>query len=107
MRPLDEIKVIEMAGLAPSPYASGGYQREQGISKAGSVRVRSMAVEIAWCWLRFQPQSKLSKWFNERFSSGGSRMRRIGIVAMARKLLVDLWLYLEHGVIPEGALQTS
>jgi len=97
-------EVGALAGLAPSPYASGGYQREQGISKAGSVRVRSMAVEIAWCWLRFQSQSKLSKWFNERFASGGSRMRRIGIVAMARKLLVDLWLYLEHGVIPEGAL---
>jgi len=97
-------EVGALAGLAPSPYASGGYQREQGISKAGSVRVRSMAVEIAWCWLRFQPQSKLSKWFNERFASGGSRMRRIGIVAMARKLLVDLWLYLEHGVIPQGAL---
>jgi transposase len=94
-------EVGALAGLAPSPYASGGYQREQGISKAGSVRVRSMAVEISWCWLRFQPQSKLSKWFNERFASG---MRRIGIVAMARKLLVDLWLYLEHGVIPEGAL---
>jgi transposase len=97
-------EVGALAGLAPSPYASGGYQREQGISKAGSVRVRSMAVEISWCWLRFQPQSKLSKWFNERFASGGSRMRRIGIVAMARKLLVDLWLYLEHGVIPQGAL---
>jgi len=97
-------EVGALAGLAPSPYASGGYQREQGISKAGSVRVRSMAVEISWCWLRFQPQSKLSKWFNERFASGGSRMRRIGIVAMARKLLVDLWLYLEHGLIPEGAL---
>ena len=97
-------EVGALAGLAPSPYTSGGYQREQGISKAGSVRVRSMAVEIAWCWLRFQPQSKLSKWFNERFASGGNRMRRIGIVAMARKLLVDLWLYLEHGLIPEGAL---
>jgi len=97
-------EVGALAGLAPSPYASGGYQREQGISKAGSVRVRSMAVEISWCWLRFQPKSKLSKWFNERFASGGSRMRRIGIVAMARKLLVDLWLYLEHGVVPQGAL---
>ena len=97
-------EVGALAGLAPSPYASGGYQREQGISKAGNARVRSMAVEIAWCWLRFQPQSKLSKWFNERFASGGSRMRRIGMVAMARKLLVDLWLYLEHGVVPEGAL---
>jgi len=97
-------EVGALAGLAPSPYASGGYQREQGISKAGNARVRTMAVEIAWCWLRFQPQSKLSQWFNERFASGGSRMRRVGMVAMARKLLVDLWLYLEHGVVPEGAL---
>jgi len=97
-------EVGALAGLAPSPYASGGYQREQGISKAGNARVRTMAVEIAWCWLRFQPQSKLSKWFNERFSSGGSRMRRVGMVAMARKLLVDLWQYLEHGIVPEGAL---
>jgi transposase len=97
-------EVGSLAGLAPSPYASGGYQREQGISKAGNARVRTMAVEIAWCWLRFQPQSKLSKWFNERFASGGSRMRRVGMVAMARKLLVDLWLYLEHGIVPEGAL---
>jgi transposase len=96
-------EVGALAGLTPTPYASGGYQREQGISKAGSSRVRTMAVEIAWCWLRFQPQSKLSKWFNERFASGGSRMRRIGIVAMARKLLVDLWRYLEHGIIPAGA----
>ena len=96
-------EVGALAGLTPTPYASGGYQREQGISKAGSSRVRTMAVEIAWCWLRFQPQSKLSKWFNERFASGGSRMRRIGIVAMARKLLVDLWRYLEHGIIPADA----
>ena len=66
-----------------------------------------MAVEIVWCWLRFQPQSKLSQWFNERFAGGGSRMRRIGIVALARKLLIALWRYLEHGVIPEGAIIKS
>ena len=66
-----------------------------------------MAVEIGWCWLRFQPQSKLSQWFNKRFTSGGKRMRRIGIVALARKLLISLWRYLEHGVVPEGATVKS
>jgi transposase len=100
-------EVAALAGLTPTPYDSGGSQREQGISKAGNKRIRTMAVEIAWCWLRFQPQSKLSQWFNERFAGGGSRMRRIGIVALARKLLIDLWRYLEHGVIPEGALIKS
>jgi len=97
-------EVAALAGLTPTPYDSGGSQREQGISKAGNKRIRTMAVEIGWCWLRFQPQSKLSQWFNERFAGGGSRMRRIGIVALARKLLIALWRYLEHGVIPEGAL---
>ena len=97
-------EVAALAGLTPTPYDSGGSQREQGISKAGNKRIRTMAVEIAWCWLRFQPQSKLSQWFNERFAGGGSRMRRIGIVALARKLLISLWRYLEHGVIPEGAI---
>jgi transposase len=96
-------EIAALAGLAPSPYDSGGTVREQGISKAGSTRIRTLAVEIAWSWLRFQPQSKLSLWYMERFAGGGSRMRRIGIVAMARRLLIDLWRYLEHGVIPEGA----
>jgi len=100
-------EVAALAGLTPTPYDSGGSQREQGISKAGNKRIRTMAVEIAWCWLRFQPQSKLSQWFNERFAGGGSRMRRIGIVALARKLLIALWRYLEHGVIPEGAIIKS
>ncbi len=90
-------------GLTPTPYDSGGSQREQGISKSGRGRLRALSVQIAWGWLRFQPQSKLSLWFMERFAGGGSRMRRIGIVAMARRLMIDLWRYLEHGVIPEGA----
>ena len=92
-----------LSGLTPTPYDSGASQREQGISKAGNERVRTLAVEMAWVWLRFQPQSKLSKWYTQRFAEGGKRMRRIGIVAMARRLLIDLWRYLEHGVIPEGA----
>lgn len=97
-------ELASLAGLTPTPYDSGGIQREQGISKAGNKRIRSLAVEMAWVWLRFQPQSKLSQWYMERFAGGGKRMRRIGIVAMARKLLIDLWRYLEHGVIPEGVL---
>ena len=91
------------AGLQPTPYASGASRREQGISKAGNRRMRSMMMEIAWAWLRFQPASKLSRWFMERFALGGPRMRRIGIVALARKLLIALWRYVEKGEIPEGA----
>ena len=90
-------------GLSPSPYNSGTAEREQGISKAGNRRVRSLLVEIAWYWLRYQRHSALSQWFAQRFGSGGKRMRRIGIVALARRLLVALWRYVEHGVIPPGA----
>jgi transposase len=96
-------EVAALAGLTPTPYDSGGRLREQGISKAGNRRVRTLAIEIAWAWLRFQPRSKLSRWFLERFADGGSRMRRIGIVALARRLLIDLWRFLEYGVVPEGA----
>jgi transposase len=92
-----------LSGLTPTPYDSGASQREQGISKAGNERVRTLAVEMAWVWLRFQPQSKLSRWYTQRFAEGGKRMRRIGIVAMARRLLIDLWRYLEQGLVPEGA----
>lgn len=101
-------QVGSLAGLAPTPYQSGDrLHREQGISRAGNERVRSMAIEIAWAWLRFQPQSQLSLWFQERFARGGSRSRRIGIVALARKLLVALWRYLETGEIPAGAALKS
>jgi transposase len=96
-------EVAALAGLTPTPYDSGKRLREQGISKAGNRRVRTLAIEIAWAWLRYQPQSKLSMWFLERFATGGSRMRRIGIVALARRLLIDLWRFLEYGVVPEGA----
>jgi len=89
-------------GLTPTPYDSGGSQHEQGISKAGRGRIRALNIQIAWGWLRFQPQSKLSRWYMERFALGGKRMRRIGIVAVARRLLIDLWRYLEYGVVPEG-----
>ena len=96
-------EVDGLTGLTPTPYDSGESLREQGISKAGNQRVRALAVEIAWAWLRFQPQSKLSQWYMKRYANGGKRMRRIGIVAMARRLLIDLWRYLEYDKIPEGA----
>jgi transposase len=96
-------QVGALAGLTPTPYTSGASSREQGISKAGNRHVRAMAIEIAWGWLRFQPRSKLTLWYRERFGHGNSRLRRIGIVAVARRLLVDLWRYVEFGVVPEGA----
>lgn len=90
------------AGLDGSPYASGDSNTEQGISKAGNARVRAMMIELAWSWLRLQPTSELTKWFEENFAKG-KRSRRIGIVAVARKLLVALWKYLEKGELPAGA----
>jgi transposase len=93
-----------LAGLAPTPFQSGESEREQGMSKAGNRHVRAMAIEIAWGWLRFQPQSALTKWYERRFGHGSKRLRKIGIVALARKLLIALWRYLETGVPPEGAM---
>lgn len=93
-----------LAGLTPTPYQSGEVSREQGIAKAGNRYIRAMAIEIAWGWLRFQPESALSRWYQERFGRGSSRIRRIGIVALARRLLVALWRYLETGAVPEGAV---
>jgi transposase len=90
-------------GVTGTPYQSGEIDREQGISKAGNRRMRAMLVEIAWGWLRYQPQSALSRWFERRFAAGNRRTRRIGIVALARKLLVALWRYLEEGLVPQGA----
>jgi transposase len=92
-----------LSGLTPTPHQSGEESREQGISKAGNRPVRAMAIEIAWCWLRYQPDSELSLWFYKNFGQGGKRMRKVGIVALARKLLVALWRYLETGEIPAGA----
>jgi transposase len=96
-------EVGALAGLVPTPHQSGDESWERGISKAGNRYIRSMAIQIAWAWLRWQPGSKLSRWYQERFANGSPRLRRIGIVALARKLLIDLWRYLQHGVIPEGA----
>jgi transposase len=96
------------AGLTNAPYQSGDTNRDQGIEKAGNRFIRAIAIEIAWSWLRYQPKSKLSQWYQQRFGHGGKRQRKIGIVALARKLLIELWRYLETGNLPEGAvLQTS
>jgi transposase len=92
-----------LSGLTPTVYQSGESTRERGISKAGNRPVRAMAIEIAWSWLRNQPDSQLSRWYRQRFAKGSSRIRRIGIVALARKLLIALWRYLEEGLLPEGA----
>jgi transposase len=96
-------QLAALAGLTPTPYQSGDSDREQGISKAGNRRLRTMAVEIAWCWLQYQPGSDLSQWYWQRWGQGNRRQRRIGIVALARKLLVALWRYLESDEVPEGA----
>jgi transposase len=96
-------EVAAAVGLTPTPYNSGAQAREQGISRSGNRRIRRLLIEMAWVWLRLQPDSKLSRWYQQRFAKAGKRMRRIGIVAMARRLLIDLWRYVECGVVPEGA----
>ena len=88
-------------------HAVGHRRSQQGIAKAGNRYIPAMGIEIAWGWLRFQPESALSRWYQERFGQGSSRIRRIGIVALARGLLVALWRYLETGVVPEGAVLTA
>ena len=96
-------EVASYSGLAPSPWRSGGIDREQGISKAGNRRARQKAIELAWLWLRHQPDSALSRWFRTRTANAGKRAKRIAIVALARKLIVALWRYLATGLVPEGA----
>jgi transposase len=100
-------QVGALAGLTPTPYQSGDSDHEQGISKSGNRWLRTMAIEIAWCWLHYQPQSKLSRWYQRRFGKGARRQKRIGIVAVARKLLVALWRYLVSGEVPEGAREVG
>jgi transposase len=94
-----------LAGVTPTPYHSGERAREQGITKAGNRHVRWMTMELAWSWGRYQPERALSGWFRERLGGGGKRLRRIGIVAVARKLLIALWRFLETGVVPAGAVR--
>lgn len=93
-----------LVGLVPAPYQSGETARDSGITRAGNKHVRRLMVQLAWTWLRHQPASVLSEWYRRRFGGGSQRLRRIGIVALARKLLIALWRYVDQGVIPEGAV---
>ncbi|HEX2092940.1 MAG TPA: IS110 family transposase [Longimicrobiaceae bacterium] len=93
-----------LSGLVPTPHQSGRDRREQGVCKAGNRWMRSLAIEIAWGWLRYQPQSELSRWYQARYGPGSTRLRKIGIVALARKLLIELWKYLQTGTPPAGAV---
>src|SRR5262245_21743462 len=92
-----------LVGLVPAPYQSGETRYDHGITRAGNTHVRRVMVQLAWGWLRFQPTSALSRWYQQRFGHGGMRLRKIGIVALARRLLVALWRYLETGAVPDGA----
>jgi transposase len=96
-----------LAGLSPTPYSSGKMRHEQGISKAGNRLVRWVMIQLAWCWLEYQPGSALSQWFQYRYGKGNSAQRKVGIVAVARKLLIALWRYLKGGEWPEGAVPKS
>jgi transposase len=96
-------EVGALTGLVGVPYASGAMAREQGISRAGLSRIRAVAIELAWLWRRYQPDSELTRWFEQRFGAGGKRSRKIGIVALARRLMVALWRYTQTGIVPAGA----
>ncbi len=95
------------AGLAPSPWQSGTIDREQGVSKAGNPRLRTTMVQLAWLWLRHQPDSMLARWFHARVVRNGGRLKKAAIVALARKLLVALWKYVTAGVVIEGAVMKA
>lgn len=93
-----------LVGLVPAPFQSGETAHDQGITRAGNKHVRRLMVQLAWSWRRYQPTSALTQWYEQKFGRGSRRQRRIGIVALARKLLIALWRYVEHGEIPEGAM---
>ena len=95
-------QVASYVGIAPMPYQSGGLDRDRSISRAGNPRARTTLIQLAWLWLRYQPDSALATWFRERVGTLQGRTRRIAIVAMARKLLIALWRYVETGVVPDG-----
>ena len=97
-------QLASYVGLTPAHFQSGAMSRDQGISKAGNAKARTVMIELAWLWLRHQPDSPLSVWFRERVGKLKGRIRRITIVAVARKLLIALWRYLENGMVPEGAI---
>ena len=92
-----------LLGFAPTPYASGESTREQGISRAGNKRLQTISIQLAWNWVRWQPLSALTQWYREHFGTG-TRARRIGIVAVARRLVIALWRYVTTGVVPAGAI---
>ena len=100
-------QLASYAGLAPTPWQSGAVAREQGVSKAGNARLRTMMIQLSWLWLRHQPKSALTLWFHERTKAAGGRNRRVMIVALARKLLVGLWTFVTTGVVPEGAIMSA
>jgi transposase len=105
IRPFASGKALgSYAGLTGTPFNSGGSEREQGVSKAGNRRLRGAMGELAWLWLRYQPDSALAKWFRERLAGANGRMKKILLVALARKLLIALWRYVTHGVVPGGAV---
>jgi transposase len=93
-----------LLGFAPTPYQSGEVARDHGISRAGNDRLQAISIQLAWNWVRWQPTSALTHWYRERFAGGGKRLRRIGIVAVARKLVIALWRYATTGVVPAGAI---
>lgn len=97
-------QLASFTGLVNAPYNTGESERDQGITKAGNKWIRAVIIEIAWIWLRYQPQSALSRWYRQRFGGPGKRMKKVGIVALARKLIIALWRYLEQGIPPEGAI---
>ena len=97
-------QVGSYVGLTPSVYQSGDMSHDSGISHAGNRHARGIVIDIGWLWLRLQPDSRLSRWYQQRFGSAGPRMRKIGIVALACKLVIALWRYAEFNELPEGAL---
>jgi transposase len=100
-------QVASYVGLTPAPYDSGDTKRDQGINKAGNTRARVIAVQMAWLWLRYQSKSELSLWYYRRVGDLKGRVRRIMIIALARKLVIALWRYVETGKVPTGAIVTA
>jgi transposase len=104
-RPLrNRREVGALSGLVSAPYRSGTIAWDQGVAPSGLPAVRRVAVEIAWAWVRYQPLSALTRWYQRRFGGGGAVTRRIGIVAVARRVIIALWRYVTQGIVPEGAL---
>jgi len=97
-------EIGSLLGFTPTPYQSGERAQEQGISRAGNRRLQAVSVQLAWQWVRWQPASPITHWFQRRFAGGGKRLRRIGIVAVARKIVIALWRYATTGVVPEGVI---